>query len=904
MHTPHLKQAFRAVLLVAFLCLATAQAAGADFRLENAGASLTGSDGQFSRQAGAHADFTAHFELSRTGLDTPMRDARVDLPPGLVGNATIAPTCPLSRIISNGTPLSDCPVGSAVGWARIETYEKDGILKKVVYNATRPGSLPALFAFNYLGAAVRIEPRVRPGDYGITADSVAVTQAITPVNFDVTFWGVPASPSHDLQRSDSAEAFPLASQAQPVAFMSNPTSCSATPATFTVSVDSWANPGAFLSESVDRDREGTPFVFTGCDRVPFNPAVAVKQQSQAAAAPMGLDVGLEVPQGGAPNALASAHVRKTVVTFPKGMSISPGAASGQGACSEAQIGIGSNAAPTCPDSSRLGTVAIKTPLLDEELEGSLYLAEQRNNPFGSMFAAYLAVKGPGFYLKLPGRIEADPSDGQLTTTFDNLPQLPFEKASITLRGGAGAPLVAPTACGTHNAQIQMTSWASPAPVTLEAPIAIDQNCSNGGFDPALKAGTTNPAAGAFSPFLLRVIRQDGEQNVSRIDATLPEGLLAKLAGVPRCGDAQAATGACPAASQIGTTTVAVGAGPTPLYVPEAGKAPTAIYLAGPYKGAPYSLVVKVQAQAGPFDLGTVVVRSAIAVDPVSAQVSVKSDPLPQILQGIPIAYRDVRVEVNRPGFMLNPTGCAPAKIAATVVSSQGALAAPSVRFGVAGCRELGFKPKLALSLKGGTKRGQYPALRAVLTARKGDANIARASVALPHSEFLAQNHIRTVCTRVQFAAGAGNGAECPKGSIYGFATATTPLLDEPLSGPVYLRSSRNPLPDLVAALHGQIDVDLVGRIDSKNGGIRTSFDAVPDAPVSKFVLTMRGGKKGLLENSLNLCRSTNRAAVLIDAQNGKTADSTPLLANSCTAAGKGKKPGNHGRGAKPRHARG
>jgi hypothetical protein len=882
MHAFHLKRAFRAVLLVALLSLVGAQAARADFGLEGTGASLTTSDGQFSRQAGAHADLTTHFALNRVEpnkVDGHLRDVIVDLPPGLVGNATIAPTCKFEQLILNGGAFSECPLASAVGWADIEVSPLDSHLRKVLYNMNRPASAPALFAFNYQGAAVKIEPKVRPTDFGITAESVAVSQTLTTMTVDATFWGVPADPSHDLQRTDTNEQTSAPSPEPPRAFLSNPTSCPTTPAVFTVAVDSWQNPGAFDSESFDRDLEGTPFLFTGCNAVPFNPSARVKQQSRVAAAPIGFDVGLEVPQSSAPDALASAHVRKTVVTFPKGMSISPSAAAGQGACSEAQIGIGSNAAPTCPDSSRVGTVEIETPVLDEELEGGLYLAKQRENPFGSLLAVYLAVKGPGFYLKLPGEIEADPTDGQLTTTFDNQPQLPYQRVSIALRGGSGAPLVAPSACGTYNAQVQMTSWASPVPVTLNAPIAIDQNCGSGGFNPALKAGTTNPVAGGFSPFLLRLIRSDGEQNVARIDATLPEGLLAKLAGVSLCGNAAAATGACPATSQIGTATVAVGAGPTPLYVPEAGKAPTAIYLAGPYKGAPYSLVVKVPAQAGPFDLGTVAVRSAIAIDPVTTQVSVKSDPLPQILQGIPIAYRDIRVEVNRPGFMLNPTGCAPAKIAATIVSAEGASANPSARFGVAGCRELGFEPKLRLSLKGGIRRGQHPALRAVLTARKGDANIARASVALPHSEFLAQNHIRTVCTRVQFAAD-----KCPKASIYGKATARTPLLDEPLSGPVYLRSSSNPLPDLVVALQGPIDVDLVGRIDSKNGGIRTTFDAVPDAPVSKFVLTMQGGRKGLLENSRDLCKAANKVGVLVDGQNGKVNDFSPVLVNGCKHA--------------------
>ena len=387
-------------------------------------------------------------------------------------------------------------------------------------------------------------------------------------------------------------------------------------------------------------------------------------------------------------------------------------------------------------------------------------------------------------------------------------------------------------------------------------------------------------------------RDDGEQNLSRIQATLPPGLLARLAGVPLCSDAAAATGSCPPSSQVGATTVGAGPGTNPIYVPEPGKAPTAVYLAGPYKGAPYSLVVKVPAQAGPFDLGTVTVRNALNIDPGTTQVTAKSDPLPQILQGIPIAYRDVRVEVNRPGFTLNPTSCDPMKIDSTLTSIEGKTASPSARFQVAGCGELGFKPKLSIKLKGGTKRSDHPALTAVLKARKGDANIGRVSVALPHSEFLAQEHIRTVCTRVQFAAGAGNGAECPKGSIYGKASALTPLLDKPLRGPVYLRSSDNPLPDLVVALHGQVDFNLVGRIDSKNGGIRTTFGSVPDAPVSKFVLQMQGGRKGLLVNSTDLCAATNRAAVKLDAQNGKTADSTLALANGCGKGQRGRGSGS------------
>jgi hypothetical protein len=415
----------------------------------------------------------------------------------------------------------------------------------------------------------------------------------------------------------------------------------------------------------------------------------------------------------------------------------------------------------------------------------------------------------------------------------------------------------------------------------------------------MSAGTTSSAADQSSPFVLRLNRADGEQELSSLEVTLPKGLAAKFVGVPYCGDAALAAAAsrsgkaeqanpsCPA-SRIGSVTVGAGPGTNPFHTQ--GTA----YLSGPYKGAPMSVAVITPAVAGPFDLGTVVVRNALYVDPETAQGRVVSDPFPKIIDGVPLKLRSIDVNLDRPSFTLNPTNCSPLSIDATLTSTDGATAKPTNAFQASGCDKLGFKPDLKLSLKGGTARSDHPALKAVLNYPKGNyANIAKAVVSLPHSEFLAQNHIKTICTRVQFAADT-----CPAGSIYGFVSATTPLLDKPLEGPLYLRSSSHPLPDLVAALHGQIDVDLVGRIDSKNGGIRTTFDAVPDAPVSKFVLTMQGGKKGLLENSKNLCNSVNRADVKFTAQNGMTLNSKPVLTNGCKKKhGKGKKH-SKGKGSK------
>ena len=603
--------------------------------------------------------------------------------------------------------------------------------------------------------------------------------------------------------------------------------------------------------------------------------------------------------------IATAQMRDAVVRFPAGMSVNPSSANGLEACSLAQVGISASGqsdgkAVNCPLPSKLGTVEAVSPPIDHPLGGALYLAAQNENPFNSLLATYLVVEDlkSGINVKLAGKVEPDPQTGQLTVSFRNNPQLPIEDINLSLFKGDRAALKTPSACGTYTTTSVLTPWTAPegADATPSSSFELTKGPDGGAClpdgagapnQPTFSAGTLNPTAKAFSPFVMKLTRADGTQPFKSIDATLPKGLLASLRGVPYCSDAALAAAAaksgkagqasasCPSASQVGGVDVGAGAGSDPFYA--SGKA----YLAGPYKGAPLSLAIVTPAVAGPFDLGTVVVRSALTIDPVTAQAHAVSDPIPTILQGIPLDVRSITVSLDKPNFTLNPTKCDASAVLGNAVSVFNQSASLSDRFQVGDCARLKFKPKLSIKLKGGTKRSDNPALTAVLKARPGDANIAKTVVALPHSEFLAQEHIRTVCTRVQFNAGAGNGAECPKGSIYGRASAITPLLDEPLSGPVFLRSSDNPLPDLVVALHGQIDFNLVGRIDSINGGIRTSFESVPDAPVTKFVLRMQGGQKGLLANSRNLCKTTNRASVDYTAQNGEGYSATPVLGNSC-----------------------
>ncbi len=555
----------------------------------------------------------------------------------------------------------------------------------------------------------------------------------------------------------------------------------------------------------------------------------------------------------------------------------------------------------CPDASKIGTARVDTPVLDHPLIGDVYLAAQGQNPFGSLLAIYVAVNDPasGIVLKLPGLIEADPKTGRLTATFSELPELPFEDLQLEFFKGATAPLKTGIACGPYTVSSDLTPWTAPegAVVHPEDSFAIARGAGGGPCAadeasapdrPGFEAGTFEPSAGVYSPFTLKFTRADGTQQLTGIDATLPRGLLAKLAGVPYCSEAGLAAAArksgheelaspsCPAASKVGTVSVGAGAGPTPLHVDGS------VYLAGPYKGAPLSLVVITPAVAGPFDIGNVVIRNALHIDPITTQVRAVSDPIPSILDGIPLSIRSVLVNLDRTEFTRNPTSCNPLAVSGAATTLSGQTTPLFDPFQVGDCGKLGFKPKLSLSLKGGTKRTGHPALKAVLNGREGDSNFARVAVALPKSEFLDNTHIKTICTRVQFAA-----SQCPPESVYGEARAYTPLLDAPLEGPVYLRSSSNKLPDLVADLHGQIDVVLAGRIDAtKQGGLRATFEDVPDAPVSKFVLEMLGGKKGLLENSANLCARTYKASALFDGHTGKTADLDPKVSNSCRSGKK------------------
>jgi hypothetical protein len=743
----------------------------------------------------------------------------------------------------------------------------------------------ARFGVQVSVATILIDIHVRSdSDYGLSATVGGISTIAGFVSTETTFWGMPADPSHDTQRLNFVESLNGATESpsrpsglKPVPFMTNPTSCGE-PLALSVSAASYQLPGQPPASAT-----ATMPAITGCGRVSFEPSFSVIPTTRAASSPGGLEADLKLLQDESVIGFATSQLRDARVALPEGLTISSGAADGLGACSAAQVGYRqSPPEPShCSAASKIGTAEFDVPALPRPLHGALY---QRSPEAGHLFHIWLVTDDLGADVKIPGEIEADPRTGQITSLFLDNPQVPLRELKLDFEGGAHGVIATPSTCGTYQTHYEFTPWSGNAPAVGDTPLQIDQGCDTGGFAPRLSAGSVNPVAGSFSPLVTTVTQDSGEANLVGLEVGMPPGVLAKIAGVPLCPDAQAATGACPAGSQVGTTTVAAGPGPSPLWIPQPGKDPTAVYLAGPYEGGPYSLVVKTPAQAGPFDLGNVVVRAAIQVDPETAKVSVKSDPLPQILEGVPISYRTVHVDVNRPEFTLNPTNCEPMAVGGTATSVTGQTAGLSDRFQVGSCASLGFKPKLSMRLTGKTHRGAHPAFHAVLKMPEGGANIARASVRLPHSEFLENAHIRTICTRVQFAA-----ESCPEKSIYGHAVAKTPLLDQPLSGPVYLRSSSHELPDLVADLHGQIHVVLDGRIDSVHGGIRSVFEAVPDAPVSQFTLDMQGGAKGLLTNSTGLCLAPHLAVTSFTAQNGRLQKARVPLESECGKGGKGRR---------------
>lgn len=890
------------------------------------------------------------------------RDFTVSLPRGMAGSLGALPVlCTEAQLTGAG----GCPKESEIGIANVTTLGGiqgvAGIATSPIYAMVTPPGHAAVLAtdiarvgiFAHVLASVRTE-----GDYGVNAATPDVLAfGSEPIfNVQAQIWGDVAAPSLDGIRDTCLQSGEedCSITGNGTAFFTMPADCPGTQLPFEVSADTWEEPeeeGFELHHALyeSADLTGNPVSVKGCGETPFEPSISIEPETKVADSPTGLDFTLHQAQHTGTQERASSPLKDATVLFPAGMAVNPSQAAGLGACTEAEIGFNgedeedglsfSDDPQSCPEDSKLGTVTVTSPLLpardgahkieeDEEegvvlepLHGALYLAEPFANPFDSLIAVYIAIEDPatGIVAKLAGEGELDPATGQIATRFAHGPELPIEDVSVHLFGGPRAPLITPPVCATATARADLVPWSAPQGQT-EHPVGSFQVTSAPGggpcpadaaalpHSPAFDAGTLSPQAAQYSPLIFKLSRADGTRRLARIEATMPAGLVAKLAGVGQCTEAEIAAArsreapeagaleqadpSCPASSEIGTITASAGAGPKPFYT--TGRA----YLAGPYAGAPLSAVAIVPAVAGPFDLGTVVSRIALYLDPTTGRVRAVSDPLPQLLDGVPVDLRSVALRAERPQFTFNPTSCDPESFEGLAFSTLGAPAPLTERFQVGGCPALPFKPRFALRLKGPTNRGAHPSLRLVVTAKPGEANIARTVLALPRSEFIDQAHFRTICTRVQFAAN-----QCPAGSIYGHVRAFSPLLDYPLEGSVYLRSSDQELPDTVLALRGPpsqpLAFDVVGHVDSVKGRLRVTVPEVPDAPISRVVVQMQGARKGLFQNSTQLCRRAHRATLGLEGQNGKALDLRPALKIKCKHPKKHKKGhSGHGRGGR------
>jgi hypothetical protein len=829
------------------------------------------------------------------------KELRFNLPPGLIGNPTSLPKCRLSVFVKPSV-TSRCPDNTVVGVSTpivsklsAETFVP---LAETVplYNIEPAVGEPARFGFTTPLGPVVLDTSVRTGgDYGVVVTAPDIPDDLAFIGAQATFWGVPADSRHDTSRGKCLDEydgtvheaitleFACPVQERPQPFLIMPTSCMG-PLHTSVEGESWSDIGQFTApkEYTFSNDDGEPLMQDGCNRLSFDPSISVAPDGEHASSPSGLTVGVHVDQEASlnPTGLAESSVRDTTVTLPEGVGLNPAGADGLSACAMSQIALGSADEQTCPDSSKVGTLEIRTPLLPDPLTGSAYLATQNENPFGSLLALYLVAYDPvsGVRVKLAGEVKADRETGQLVSTFKETPQLPFEDLSLHFFGGSRAPLGTPALCGPYRTTASIAPWSGgqPAQSSSEFRITSGPNgvpCSNPlPFAPSLTAGSLNIQAGAFTPFAMTMSREDGNQNLEAVQLKMPPGLLGTLSRVKLCGEVEGNAGTCGPESLIGHTTVSVGLGGDPYSV-TGGE----VFITGPYEGAPYGLSIVNPAKAGPFDLGKVIVRARIEVDPITAALVVTSDTkgqyaIPQFIDGIPLQIKHVNVTIDRSGFTFNPTNCAPLNIGGNLTSTQGATSALKVPFQVTNCATLAFKPVFSVSTTAKTSRAKGASLHVKLAYPKApfgsQANIAKVKVDLPRQLPSRLTTLQKACPDTAFNL---NPASCPSSSRVGEAKATTPLLPVVLNGPAYFVSHGGAkFPELVIVLSGYgTTVQLHAETFISKAGITSStFRAVPDVPVGTFELTLPQGKYSALAAPSDLCKSRLKMPTAFTAQNG------------------------------------
>jgi hypothetical protein len=861
-----------------------------------------------TNQAGAHPDVTTAFTMSTNEEGEaagPLKDIRFDLPPGLVGNTVGMPRCTMARVLTLTSGEGRCPNDTMVGVATLTLTEPGGELFTLitpVYNIEPSPGEPAAFAFDAIILPVRLDTSVRSdGDYGVRVTAPDLNQVAGVLSSWITIWGVPADHSGPGEDKSLADVFKGTSFGGPqeqqtrTPLLTNPQQCS-TPLSATMEADEWGaqTQGTFLSSG-----PLSMGLLTGCDQLSLESSFTMLPDTLEAGAPAGYTFDLNVPQRNEPDGLAVPNVKDVSLTLPAGTVVNPSAAWGLKACTDAQFGLHSGVPAQCPREAQVGTVRIKTPALEEALEGEVYLGTPECEPCspqdaqdGRMVRLFVNVVGEGesgIVVKLEGQGHIDQSTGRITTVFKDNPQLPFDEFKLTLGGGPRAVLANPRTCGPVTTTMNLTPWSSPFTPSSEPfyTFDINQNCFGQAFAPSFTAGSTNIQAGEHSPFTLAFGRSDNEEFLNRLSLSMPPGLLGNLGAVTLCKEPQASQGTCGQDSLIGHVNVLTGPGADPFLVSGGG-----VYMTESYEGAPYGLSIVVPAVAGPYTLsgttgkGTVVVRAKIMVDPIDAHLTVISDPLPTMLDGIPLQLKAVNVTIDKPDFTFNPTNCSKMAIGATLASVEGMSATAGSPFQVTNCATLSFKPQFKALTSGKTSRSNGASLQVRLSYPKApwgsQANVRYVKVSLPKQLPSRLSTLQKACPDSTFNQ---NPAACPAASRVGSATATTPIIPVPLSGPAYFVSHGGAkFPELVIVLSGYgVTVQLHGEtFISKRGITSSTFHQVPDVPIGSFQLTLPEGPTSALAANGRLCSHKLVMPTTFTAQNGMSIHrSTPIAVTGC-----------------------
>lgn len=904
-------------------------------------APFVGLNGQPDGLAGGHPyELFTRFGLNTVVREAPegqvtptsvgdVRDVVVDLPVGVAGSGVMAPTCPLARLASQGAELvkgeprqgkSGCPPDTVVGHVR-SFPENLGAAIGPIYNLVPERGFAAELGFiDVTGGTHVLYVSLAPTAAGYVVRTTS--REIPQIHLNevlVSVFGDPAL----RDKSGGGQ----------VATFTNPEHCDGEPLVTSVHMDSWQAKGSYNPDGTpdfaDPNWVGRQVVspaVSDCEGLAglFEPAIAAGFSSHQSDAPSGLSVDLSVPQHEEVEGRATPPLRDTKIVLPEGVAVNPSSANGLGACSLAQVGISASGQPdakrpACPDASKIGVVTLETPALAMKvcrhseiplrecpggeieaapLKGSIYLARQGENPFGSLIAIYIVIDDPrtGVVVKIPGEVRLDPATGRLTTTVSDTPQFAFSVLHTEFFKGSTAALTTPMSCGSYTLASELTPWSAPQsgpPATPSANLTVDQGpqggaCQTPGFAPGFHAGTDNPKAGGFSPLSVTFSRQDGEQDILATSVTTAPGLLGTIRGIARCGETQANQGTCSAASELGQATIGVGSGPTPFWVHNAR-----VYLTESYKGAPFGLSIAIPTTAGPFTLtgnagfGKEVVRAQILIDPHTAQITVVSDPFPQILEGIPLEIKTIDVAIDRPNFAFNPTNCNELHSTATFTSTQGATDTATSAFYASHCQNLAFHPVLTAESQAQTSKTEGASLTIHVSATPGQANIAKTDLTIPAALPSRLETLQKACLAAVFAT---NPAACPTQSNIGTATVQTPILNNPLTGPIYLVSyGGGEFPHTEIVLQGEgITTILDGHTDIKHQITYSNFDTIPDVPFTNFTATLPTSPHSILGAVLpenlgrNLCGTHYTLPTLITAQNNlQTKQNTPLHITNC-----------------------